>query len=521
MSEKWTKEEQEAMRAIGAPPLEFNRIGAGGTQATSGAQREDKGSRPPLTAPAPLPGEKQERIWECKIGGLTGALPPGSDAPMRNAIQEAFYQLAGADAQFCFSGWGGKLDEAERAVVENRAPSAEYEAQWLREHCAQASPAPQQRELSDERIDELCKPWVGLGGIENQYAFARAIEREVAKAAPAAPVQTAEPDQLTDEAIDEVFNAMPGGVDGWLKQFGYRQFARSIARHTLVRVAASMAGTIRPTDDELWEQTIGERDCYHEWADKLANAIAKHFSAEIGEHSNMNCPWAEALEVIEAAPVQAEQAQVEPVKQYIGGRMVRFVVAPAGAKVTFGPDENTVHVDFAAPALPAQAEQAAAVRAAYDKLLAAAQGAVNEAMEAAEEGIHPCDVNNDEAKARRMPAPLRALYYAIKSLATKEAAAVEAPSLVLKPTYRLASALNAMRWALNKTMEGDTPGMRASTLLDKHRSKAGNTVRMELEYLWEQFAPIRDDLTNALLHGGSADHAAKQIAQGDTGGDHE
>lgn len=33
--------------------------------------------------------------------------------------------------------------------------------------------------LTDERIDELCRQWVGLGGVENQYAFARAIEAEV------------------------------------------------------------------------------------------------------------------------------------------------------------------------------------------------------------------------------------------------------------------------------------------------------------------------------------------------------
>lgn len=58
---------------------------------------------------------------------------------------------------------------------------------------------------------------------------------------------------------------------------------------------------MRPTDDRLWEQTLRDRDTYHEWADKLAEAIAKHFGADIGEHSNMNCPWSEALEVIESA----------------------------------------------------------------------------------------------------------------------------------------------------------------------------------------------------------------------------
>lgn len=49
-------------------------------------------------------------------------------------------------------------------------------------------------------------------------------------------------------------------------------------------------------------QTIDERDRYHAAADKLANAIASYFHADIGEHSSNNCPWNEALSVIEEAP---------------------------------------------------------------------------------------------------------------------------------------------------------------------------------------------------------------------------
>ena len=42
-------------------------------------------------------------------------------------------------------------------------------------------------------------------------------------------------------------------------------------------------------------QTIKERDHYHEMADELADAIAKHFDVEIGEHSSANNPWNNAL----------------------------------------------------------------------------------------------------------------------------------------------------------------------------------------------------------------------------------
>ena len=53
--------------------------------------------------------------------------------------------------------------------------------------------------------------------------------------------------------------------------------------------------------------TIRDRDQYHEWADKLADAIAKYFGRDIGEHSNVNCPWDEALDVIEEAePIAAQ-----------------------------------------------------------------------------------------------------------------------------------------------------------------------------------------------------------------------
>lgn len=79
-----------------------------------------------------------ERIWECKIGGAIPGfvkLPSGLDGPMRSAIQRAFREVTGVDAQFCFSGWGAKLVEAERACVENRPPNdevmrAEFQAQF-------------------------------------------------------------------------------------------------------------------------------------------------------------------------------------------------------------------------------------------------------------------------------------------------------------------------------------------------------------------------------------------------------
>lgn len=65
-----------------------------------------------------------EVIWTCKIGGA-GKLMEGADAPMRNAIANAFERVVGSEYNFLFSGWGGELTEFERAVVENREPAAD------------------------------------------------------------------------------------------------------------------------------------------------------------------------------------------------------------------------------------------------------------------------------------------------------------------------------------------------------------------------------------------------------------
>jgi len=64
----------------------------------------------------------------------------------------------------------------------------------------------------------------------------------------------------------------------------------------------------RPTDDALWDQTIRERDEYHDIADELADAIAQHLNVDIGEHSSANSPWVRALESIKNAPAPQTSA---------------------------------------------------------------------------------------------------------------------------------------------------------------------------------------------------------------------
>lgn len=74
-----------------------------------------------------------DRVWSCRIGPHPGEgrLLPGSDNPMRKAVEQAYVQLVGKPPVYIFSGWGDRLSEAEQAVVENREPDRDL---VVREH---------------------------------------------------------------------------------------------------------------------------------------------------------------------------------------------------------------------------------------------------------------------------------------------------------------------------------------------------------------------------------------------------
>lgn len=64
------------------------------------------------------------KAWSCKVGVIGSVdLPPGSDLPMRRAVEAAFFELTGKRAEFNFSGWGAQLDEGEYEVVAPRVPA--------------------------------------------------------------------------------------------------------------------------------------------------------------------------------------------------------------------------------------------------------------------------------------------------------------------------------------------------------------------------------------------------------------
>jgi hypothetical protein len=60
------------------------------------------------------------KVWVCKIGTDENVeIPKGADAPMRQAVQEAFEKVTGVGARYAFTGWGGQLTKIERSIVDD------------------------------------------------------------------------------------------------------------------------------------------------------------------------------------------------------------------------------------------------------------------------------------------------------------------------------------------------------------------------------------------------------------------
>jgi hypothetical protein len=77
-------------------------------------------------------------IWTATIGHtdlkrIDDYPPPGSDQPMRRAVEEAFERITGVSPNITFSGFGQKyLDESHLAVIEERnvLDDPAHEAAW-------------------------------------------------------------------------------------------------------------------------------------------------------------------------------------------------------------------------------------------------------------------------------------------------------------------------------------------------------------------------------------------------------
>lgn len=108
-----------------------------------------------------------------------------------------------------------------------------------------------------------------------------------------------EVDQLRAElmAMDGKNHTLQRKIDDheWVPtQWAYDQACKALYKH---QERADVAEAKLRDEENAHNQTCDERDVFHEWADKLAAAIAP---AEVrGDHSDGNNPWANALDYAE------------------------------------------------------------------------------------------------------------------------------------------------------------------------------------------------------------------------------
>ncbi|MDN7703307.1 hypothetical protein QZM15_33010 [Burkholderia sp. AU44665] len=232
--------------------------------------------------------------------------PPSADAAAEDkyVIERLSTVLAGVASALLG-------EEADRPAAETlqklpeEAAKLRLELDLYRAQAADAAAAP-----ADARAVEGVRAWeTDDGRVISNKQKQQALRDGGASASSVRPFSIALGRIRPVQAVEAVATPF-----GWAQPKGGNYFTRSevSAKRVGGLVPVYLAppppapASAWPTDDQLWDQTLRERDEYHEAADKLAAAIAKHFGVDIGEHSNVNCPWNEALEVIEnAAPASA------------------------------------------------------------------------------------------------------------------------------------------------------------------------------------------------------------------------
>lgn len=64
--------------------------------------------------------------------------------------------------------------------------------------------------------------------------------------------------------------------------------------------------------EQLQGQIIDERDRCHEMADRLTDEMGAYFGVDFGEHSNLNCPWQNAIEYVHLSKPKARRVAYAP-----------------------------------------------------------------------------------------------------------------------------------------------------------------------------------------------------------------
>ncbi|HCF0051550.1 TPA: hypothetical protein NH597_003306 [Pseudomonas aeruginosa] len=110
--------------------------------------------------------------------------------------------------------------------------------------------------------------------------------------------------------LERICEGLPqDAIDGGWTVQGIRGYAKRLEDQLKVALArvAELERKLRD-EENAHTTTIEQRDNAEHWADQLAKAIAERFGVDIGEHSNLNCPWNEALVWMQQPPAQAQHS---------------------------------------------------------------------------------------------------------------------------------------------------------------------------------------------------------------------
>lgn len=105
------------------------------------------------------------------------------------------------------------------------------------------------------------------------------------------------------EALDEIgsLQTAASSLKSVQDTLGVSSYAGAlqVIGHLRSEVKSKTAANVRLSGQ--LDQALTEREHNRDMADNLANAISNYFCEDIGEHSNVNCPWKEALDTMEDA----------------------------------------------------------------------------------------------------------------------------------------------------------------------------------------------------------------------------
>lgn len=234
----------------------------------------------------------EKATWSCRIGTADRrGLPDGADAPLRKAVERAYFELTGREADFCSSGWGDDdglrdnphLSAEQRAEIEDRLDQLRYVEGWQGTPPAEGT----RRALIRDALAARIKATGPEGEFHDLDGFALALADVVEEALIRVVDQGATPesgspasvamdvldglgiDRTREGAILTIADRVTALADELLKDFGIARACRDCAEEQLGHGAKEVDGR---RDDTIKSLTL-----------RCDSLLAQRESARAGE----------------------------------------------------------------------------------------------------------------------------------------------------------------------------------------------------------------------------------------------